>query len=223
MTGLPQYKPSPAFQASIQNLNKGLQQAGELAARPITAQAALAEVTLPLINLLAQYVQLSQADTSGYFLGVCNFLYESQKQLNNDNIILAVDPELAEEVFGVVEASRGTIQQTRNYIRKISEYLKANKPEKYDGDDEELKVKSEANLEMWQGLREDGLRVLSLLTESDEDLSAMADNINSAIYEPDEEGDEGEEEGEEEDEGEEEGEDEVALPSDEPYESVIGD
>jgi hypothetical protein len=71
---------------------------------------------------------------------------------------------------------------------------------------------------MHQALREEALRVMSLLNESDEDLGIMADNVENATYTESEE--------EEEDEG---GEDEVALPTaptpdeeDEPYESVIG-
>lgn len=226
MPGLPQemqYRPSPAFQAAIANLNKGLVQAGELAAKPITAQAALAEVTLPLFNLFSQYVRLSQADHSGYFLGLCTYLYQQQQAAVNDSIVLAVDPDLAEEVSNVTEAAQDTIEKTKSYIRKVQEYLVANKPAKYEGDDAEAHKLSEANFETWQGLREDALRVLSLLQESHEDLGIISDNIDAAVYDPDEgdEPDEGDDEGDDE-EGNEGG-DEVALPTDEPYESVIGE
>jgi hypothetical protein len=232
MPGLPQemqYRPSPAFNQAISNLNQGLIQAGEMAGKPLTSQAVLAEVTLPLFNLVSQYIRISQAEHNGYFLGLCNYLYQQQQAAANDNIILAVDPDLAEEVGNVAEAARDTIEKTKSYIRKVQEYLAANKPAKYDeideGKDDEAKKLSEANEETWQGLREDALRVLSLLQESYEDLGIMSDNVDAAVYDPDEgEPDEGDDEGDDEsdDEGD-EGDDEVALPTDEPYESVIGE
>jgi len=213
MQGLPQemqYKPTPQFVAAVQSLNKGLVEAQERAQKPITAQSALVEVTIPLFNLLSNYIQLSQRDTYGYFYGLCGFLYNQQQQAAEDNIVLAVDPDLAEEIAGVVSAARETIDKTKAYIRKVQEYLAENKPSKDAG---------EENMELWQGLREDALRVLSLLQESHEDLGAMGDNVDSATYEGD-----AEEEGEE-------VEDEVALPGseteeedddDDEYESIVG-
>lgn len=223
MPGLPQemqYRPSPAFNQAISNLNAGLVQAGEMATKPITSQAVLAEVTLPLFNLFSQYIRISQAEHNGYFLGLCTYLFQQQQAAANDNIILAVDPDLAEEVGNVAEAARDTIDKTKAYIRKVQEYLAVNKPAKYEGDDADAKRAAEIVLELHQELREDALRVISLLQESYEDLGVMSDNVDAAVYEPDE--------GEPDDEGDDESddgetEDEVALPADEPYESVIGE
>jgi len=229
MPGLPkemQYRPSQTFQQAVANLNAGLVEAGERIQKPMTAQSSMVEITLPLFNLFSQYIRVSQADTYGYFMGLCGYLYEQQQTAADDNIILAVDPELAEEVSGVTAAARDAIDKTKAYIRRVQEYLADNKPiapdvaMQTDAENKECRAKYEAQLEMNQGLREDALRVISLLQESYEDLGTMSDNVDSAVYEPEEE--EGDEEEGDEDE-EEEGEDEVALPSDEPYESVIGD
>lgn len=211
-----QYRPSAEFQKALHNLNTGLVEAGKMAGQPITAQNALKEVTIPLFNLLSNYIRTSQQDTYGYFYGLCTFLYHSQQAAADDNIILAVDPDLADEVIKVVDGVREDIQSAKDYLDQVQEFLSSNKPAKYEvaeGEDEDpaAKDKAEANLEKWQSLREEAVRVQSTLQESYEDLDTMADNVNSAVYDPESETG-----------------DEVALPQgeepaeEEEYESVVG-
>lgn len=235
MDNLPQqfrYQPTQQFQMALKQLDAGLVEAGQRGQKPISTNAALNEVMLPLFNLMANYLKVAQSDTFGYFFGLFGYLYQQQQQSANDNIILAVDPDLAEEIAGVSEAARDTINKTKSFIRRIQEYLGANKPhdefsvvgmseEMTEDEIKKSKEKHEANVELWHSLREEALRVVSALNESHEDLGVMADNVDAATYEPDEDVD---------DEGEDGSEDEVALPGggedesdgDEPYESVVG-
>jgi hypothetical protein len=225
---LANYHPSPEFRGAIEKLNAGFQEAGQLLAKPMNAQTAMKEVTLPLLNLLSEYIKHSQVDSYRYFYSFCMFLYQNQAAAADDNIILAVDPELSEEVDNVVGAARENIGKAKAFIFKVQEYLSANKPARLgiavkegsepDAEDAEALAANEANLELWQALREEALRVMSALNETDEDLGIMADNVESATYDPDSSDDVG-------DEGEDN--DEVALPispkkEDEPYESVVG-
>lgn len=223
---LAQYQPSAQFKEALQKLNAGFQEAGQLVQKPMNAQAAVKDVTLPLLNLISEYIKHSQLDSYRYFYSFCMFLYQQQAEAADDNIILAVDPELSDEVDNVVGAARENIVKTKKFICRVQEYLGANKPAGFEiadgyaneADAEEAKKKADANIEMWQSLREEALRVMSALNESDEDLGIMAENVENATYDPD---------GGAEDDG---GEDEVALPTssppveeeDEPYESVIG-
>lgn len=224
---LQKFQPSQNFQNALTQLNQGLVEAGNRSSKPISANQALGEVMIPLFNLMTQYIKMSQLDTYRYFYGFCAFLYQQQLQGAEDNIILAVDPDLADEVDGVVEAARGNIEQAKKYIGKVQEYLAANKPARIEEivkegsePDMEAKAAADARIEMHQALREEALRVLSALQESFEDLGVMSDNVANATYEAEPE------EGEEEEEAPQ---DEVALPTsmppepaDEPYESVVG-
>jgi hypothetical protein len=220
---LAQYQPSQQFQEALQKLNAGFQEAGQMVNKPMNTQTALKEVMLPLLNLLSEYIKFSQLDSYRYFYSFCMFLHQQQAAADDDNIILAVDPDLSEEVDNVVSAARENIGKAKAFISQVQSYLGDNKPARLgeavkEGSepDKEALAKNEATCEMWQALREEALRVMSALNETDEDLGIMADNVESATYDPDA--------GEDEDEGDE---DEVALPTselaeDEPYESVIG-
>ncbi len=119
----------------------------------------------------------------------------------------------------MVEGARDDILGAKEFLSQMLEFLGDNKPAKYEvaegeEEDPEPKAKVEANLEKSQAMREEAVRVQAALQESYEDLDTMADNVNSAVYDPD--GDPAE------------GEDEVALPGgeepveDEAYESVVG-
>lgn len=218
---LTQYQPSPQFQEVLNKLNAGFQEAGQLVAKPMNAQTAMKDVTLPLLNLMAEYIKHGQLDTFRYFYSFCMFLHQQQASAADDNLILAIDPELSDEIDGVVSAARANIGIAKMFIGRVQTYLADNKPAGFEAADgyanaaelKAAKAKSEANLELWQALREEALRVMSALNESDEDLGIMAENVENATYDP-----------------EDEGEDEVALPTapaapaedDEPYESVIG-
>jgi hypothetical protein len=213
-----QYKPSKEFIESLQQLNNGLVEAGQRASSPMTANAALTDLTLPLFNLMAQYLKLSQQDTYGYFLGMFQFLYEQQQATANDNIILAVDPELAEEVSLTADAAIKVIRDTQSFIETIQDYLKANKPAPYEGDDKEELALRTSKIETHTSLREEALQISRGLQTTIDDLDAMATSVDQCVYEQEEE---------EEEPPAEPKPDEVALPLDEPpaevYQSIIGE
>lgn len=214
-----QYKPSQEFIGAVNNLNAGLTQAVEMAEKPLMANAVLKDVTLPLFNLLSNYIKVSQHDTFSYFMGMFQFLYEQQATAADDNIVLAVDPDLADNVVQTVETTLKSMEQFVAFVEKIQAYLKANKPEVYEGKDKDKKKKNEDAIETTTGLREEALQLLAGMRATMDDLGAMADDVDQAAYDP---GDEGEDEGEDESV-----EDEVALPYQQddaqPYQSIIGE
>jgi len=225
---LQQFQPSQQFQQALAQLNNGLVEAQQRAAKPITAQASLSEVMIPLFNLMSNYIKLSQLDTYRYFFSFCAYLHQQQQDAEDDNVIIAVDPDLADEVEGCTTAARENIDKAKTFIREVQDYLGDNKPLPYGelepktDEAKALKAKADANIELWQTLRETALRVLSALQESHEDLGIIAGNVNSAVYEPDEDEDEPEDEPEDEDEVALPAEGQPEAPGGDAYESVVG-